>query len=225
MKTKGVQLSKPSPAWMLTYGDMVTLILVFFVLLFTLSDINIVKFSSFFKKMKKPPVVLDEEQLRRVMLELANYAQEKGLEDKIGLAIDLQGLTITLTESIMFRSGQAVLMPEALPILDVVSDKIINLPNPLMIEGHTDNIPIRNEKFPSNWELSLSRAVNVLKYLIEKKGVEPARISAAGYAEYRPVASNDTPEGRAGNRRVVLVVLRQEMKGFESKPEEVENGN
>lgn len=216
MKKNGVQLAKPSPAWMLTYGDMVTLILVFFVLLFTLSDINIVKFSSFFQKMKKPPVVLDEEQLRRVMLELANYAKEKGLEDKIGLAIDLQGLTITLTESIMFRSGQARLMNEALPILEVIADKIINLPNPLAIEGHTDNIPIRNEQFPSNWELSLSRAVNVLKYLVEKKGVDPGRISAAGYAEYRPVSSNDTPEGRAQNRRVVLVVMRQEMKGFES---------
>ncbi len=220
MKTKGVKLGKPAPPWMLTYSDMVTLILVFFVLLFTLSDINIVKFSSFFKKMKKPPVVLDEEQLRRVMLELANYAKKKGLEDKIGLAIDLQGLTITLTESIMFRSGQARLMNEALPILEVISDKIINLPNPLAIEGHTDNIPIRNEKFPSNWELSLSRAVNVLKYLVEKKGVDPARISASGYAEYRPVASNDTPEGRAQNRRVVLVVLRQEMKGFESTSDE-----
>ncbi|MBD3246357.1 MAG: OmpA family protein [Candidatus Omnitrophica bacterium] len=214
MKKKQFKLGKPAPPWMLTYSDMITQVLIFFVLLFTLSDINIVKFSQYFKKMKKPPVVLDEQQLRRVMLELAEYAKQKGLEELIRMEIDETGLKISLTESLMFRSGQAKILPEALPVMEVIADKVKNLSNEIMIEGHTDNIPISTEKFPSNWELSVARAVNVLKYLVESKGLDPSRVSASGYGEYRPVASNETQEGRAQNRRVVLVVLRTRLKGF-----------
>jgi len=211
MKKKEASFGKPVAPWILTYSDMVTQILVFFILLFTLSDINVVKFSSYFKKMKKPPVVLDEEQLRRVMLELAQYAEKNNLENAIGMEIDEKGLRISLRESLMFKSGKAQILPGALPILDTICDELKDLPNEIMIEGHTDNVPIHNEQFPSNWELSVARAVNVLKYLIEKKGIDPKRVSAAGYGEYHPIASNDTPEGRAKNRRVVLVVLRQRL--------------
>ncbi|MCM8823454.1 MAG: flagellar motor protein MotB [Candidatus Omnitrophica bacterium] len=217
MRKKAFQLGKSSPPWMLTYSDIVTQVLVFFILLFSLSDINIVKFSSYFRKMKKPPVILDEEQLRRVMLELADYAKEKNLESMIGMEILEQGLIISLTESLMFHSGEARILPEALPVLEVICEKLKYLPNNIAIEGHTDNIPIRTKDFPSNWELSVARAVNVLKYLIEKQGIDPQRVSASGYGEYRPVAGNDTDEGRAKNRRVVLVVQRQRLRGFDKE--------
>jgi len=212
---------KGSPPWMTTYGDMITQVLVFFILLFTLSDINVVKFSSYFENMKKPPVILDEEQLRRVMLELADLSEKEGLGDLIGMEIDEKGLKISLTESLMFRSGEARILPAALPLLDRIADMLNKLPNEMMIEGHTDNIPIHTKQFPSNWELSMFRAVNMLKYLVEVQGIAPSRVSAAGYGEHRPVASNDTPEGRAQNRRVVLVVMRQKI---ELKPDKEENG-
>ena len=214
-REKKFKLGKPTSPWLLTYGDMVTQILVFFILLFTLSDINIVKFSQYFTKMKKPPVVVDEQQLRRVMLELAEYAKRKNLEQLISMEIDETGLKISLTESLMFKSGEAKILSEALPVLEIIVGKVKNLPNQIMIEGHTDNVPISTEKFPSNWELSVARAVNVLKYLIETLGLAPDRVSASGYGEYRPVASNETRGGRAQNRRVVLTVLRYRLKGFE----------
>ena len=214
-REKKFKLGKPTSPWLLTYADMVTQILVFFILLFTLSDINIVKFSQYFTKMKKPPVVVDEQQLRRVMLELAEYAKRKNLEQLISMEIDETGLKISLTESLMFKSGEAKILSEALPVLEIIVGKVKNLPNQIMIEGHTDNVPISTEKFPSNWELSVARAVNVLKYLIETLGLAPDRVSASGYGEYRPVASNETRGGRAQNRRVVLTVLRYRLKGFE----------
>lgn len=206
------QVGKPAPAWLLTYADVVTQILVFFVLLFSLSNIDVMKFSSYFKKMKKPPVLLDEEQLRRVMVEIAAYAQEKGLEDAIRMEITERGLTINLTEKLMFKSGSADILPQALPVLDEIVEKLRYIPNEINIEGHTDNVPIRTERFDSNWELSTARATNIVRYFVEEKGIDPKRISASGYGEYRPIATNDTVEGRALNRRVVLIVLRMGIK-------------
>lgn len=209
-----IVIGKSTPAWMLTYADMITQILIFFILLFTLSDINLLKFSSFFKKMKKPPILLDEEQLRRVMLDLATYAQKKGLEEAIEMEILERGLTISLTEKLMFNSGSAELLPGAFPILNEIVDRLKELPNDINIEGHTDNIPISNEFFGSNWELSTARAINVVKYFLDAKGIAPDRVSASGYGEYRPVSDNTTPNGRAKNRRIVLIVQRQRVKSL-----------
>jgi chemotaxis protein MotB len=207
-----IQVGKSTPAWLLTYADMITQVLIFFILLFTLSDVNLLKFSSFFTKMKKPPVILDEEQLRRVMLEIADYAEKKGLEDALRMEINERGLSISLTEKLMFNSGSAELLPESLPILNEIIDKLKNVSNEMNIEGHTDNIPISNAEFGSNWELSTARATNVVKYFVETMGVAPDRISASGYAEYRPIESNDTLVGRAANRRVVLIVQRKKIE-------------
>lgn len=204
-----ISIGKPTPAWMLSFSDMVTQILIFFVLLFSLSDINIMKFSSYFTKMKKPPVLLDEEQLRRVMVDLAGYARQKGLEDAIRMEIVERGLTINMTEKLMFNSGSAEILPEALPVLNEIVAQLKTIPNDISIEGHTDNIPISNERFGSNWELSTARSTNIVKYFVEQQGIAPSRVSASGYGEFRPVADNSTPDGRAANRRVVLIVQRQ----------------
>ena len=220
MKKRVFKLGKPVAPWVMTYADMITQLLVFFILLFTLSDINVLKFSSYFKKMKKPPVILDEEQLRRVMLELAAFSKKEGLGNLIGMEIDERGLKISLTESLMFHSGDARILPGALPVLEIICEKLKKLQNDITIEGHTDNVPIHTKEFPSNWELSMTRAVNMLKYLIETQGILAERVSAAGYGEYRPAALNDTDEGRAQNRRVVLVVLRQKMELLFLEPED-----
>jgi chemotaxis protein MotB len=210
-KPGDIIIGTPAPAWMLSYADMVTQILVFFILLFSLSDINLVKFSSFFKKMKRPPVVLDEEQLRRLMLDIAEWADKRGIGDAVTMEINERGLAISFSEKLMFNSGSADILPQALPLLNEIVGKLKNVNNEINLEGHTDNVPITNERFGSNWELSTARATNVVKYLVEQMGVTPTRISASGYAEYRPVSSNNTPAGRAANRRVILIVLRQKI--------------
>lgn len=207
--TGDIIIGTPAPAWMLSFADMMTQILVFFILLFSLSDINLLKLSTYFKKMKKPPVVLDEDQLRRVMVEIGEWAQKRGLADVIAMEINERGLAISFSEKLMFNSGSADILTQSLPLLNEIVSKLKNVNNEVNIEGHTDNIPIANEKFGSNWELSTARSTNVVKYLVEQMGVSPTRISASGYAEYRPVTSNDTSAGRSANRRVVLIVLRQ----------------
>ena len=123
---------------------------------------------------------------------------------KVGFARD--GLVISLSGNVLFDSGQADLRPDGLPILDEVAWRLASLKNELRIEGHTDNIPITTPLYSSNWELSAARATTVARYLAEH-GLAPKRLSAAGYGEYRPVASNDTREGRSQNRRVDIVVL------------------
>ncbi len=118
-----------------------------------------------------------------------------------------RGLVISLGEGGFFDSGSDQIKPAGLALLDTIATSLITVANHIRIEGHTDNVPIRNSRFPSNWELSTARATVIVAHLLDKFGLSPERVSAAGYAEYRPVASNDAEEGRARNRRVDIIVL------------------
>jgi chemotaxis protein MotB len=144
---------------------------------------------------------------------LAVRAQlEKMLEEELAVhtvrfSEDSRGLTISLAESGFFGPGSAVMPPKALAAIDRIAATLKPLGYDIRVEGHTDDTPIHTAQFPSNWELSTARATYLLQYLISSGAIPPARLSAVGYGEYRPVASNDTPEGRASNRRVDLVVL------------------
>ncbi len=113
---------------------------------------------------------------------------------------------IDIKSRVLFPSGMATLHPEAIKILRSLSAILKSYKNPIHVEGFTDSIPINTIIFPSNWELSASRAASVV-HLFTQTGIDPARMAAIGYGQYRPIASNDTPEGRSRNRRVVLVVL------------------
>jgi chemotaxis protein MotB len=130
------------------------------------------------------------------------------IEDKdISLKAHRDGLVITLHEVGFFDSGSATVKPGALEALSKIAQALGEHDNPLRIEGHTDDHPIHTSRFDSNWELSTARATEIVKYFIVNRGFRPDRISAAGYAEYHPVAANDTAEGRSQNRRVDIVVL------------------
>jgi chemotaxis protein MotB len=107
---------------------------------------------------------------------------------------------------LLFESGSAELKPEAKAVLDTIAEILKFLPNKIRIEGHTDDRPIRSARFPSNWHLSVARALNTAYYLMSK-GVNPEKISIAGYSEYRPIAPNDSEENRAKNRRVDIVII------------------
>lgn len=139
--------------------------------------------------------------------EIQTLADAQGVGDKIAFRFEGRGLVLTiLDDSVLFSPGQATLQPQGLGILDLVTPSLMNAPNDVAIEGHTDSRPISTSRYPSNWELSTARATSVLRYML-LQGFDPARVSAAGYADTRPVADNATPEGQAANRRVEIVIV------------------
>lgn len=142
------------------------------------------------------------------------------IKDKqVSLKMEEKGLVITFVAEVLFDSGKSDLRKESYPILDkVVRILEEEVPaNNIGIEGHTDNEPIKHSQWKSNWELSSHRALSVLHYL-EKSGIDARRLSAIGYGEYQPVASNDASEGRRINRRVEVVILPLSKKNIEKKP-------
>jgi chemotaxis protein MotB len=148
-----------------------------------------------------------KEDLNLLRGELSMALASQVASHAISLEMGREGLVISLREAGFFDSGSATPKPEALPVLRQIAAKLGSAPYDLRIEGHTDNVPVHDAQFESNWELSGARATHIARILIETKAVPPERISAAGYGEYHPIASNDTPEGRAENRRVDLVVM------------------
>jgi len=202
--SKEIQVGKPSPPWLLTYADLMTQILIFFVMMFALAS------------------AMNEMQLIRLKKTLETYIMEQELGNYITLTVNEKGLVVSLREKLMFDSGNAEIHEEANYILRDLTKEIVDVPNNVRIEGHTDNVRIGPElrsKFPTNWELSTARATNVTRYLLETLNFPPGRISSAGYGEYQPVVENDTEEHKAMNRRVDIVVQRigyslKRKKGF-----------
>ncbi len=148
-----------------------------------------------------------KDDLDRLRRELTQTLSSQVANHSISLEMGRDGLVISLREAGFFDSGSAVPKSDALSTLRQIADKLGATPYDVRIEGHTDNVPIHNAEFDSNWELSSARATHIARLFLDMKAVPPDRLSAAGYAEYHPVAGNDTPQGRAENRRVDLVVL------------------
>jgi chemotaxis protein MotB len=127
--------------------------------------------------------------------------------DKVRVRVDRRGVVVSLSEAGFFDPGSAAVRDASIEALGAVADGLKEEHGPIAVEGHTDNIPISTAQFPTNWELSTARATTIVRYLVDKNGLAPERLSATGYAEYRPEGDNATPEGRASNRRVDLVLL------------------
>jgi len=155
----------------------------------------------------KREVLSGEKALGRLKRSLEELLSADIMRGRVQAHIEPRGLIVSLGEGGVFDSGSDQIKPEGKTILDTIASSLVSLDNQIRIEGHTDDVPIRNSKFPSNWELSTARATAMISYLITEFGLRPEMLSAAGYAEYRPAASNDTEEGRARNRRVDIVVL------------------
>jgi chemotaxis protein MotB len=154
---------------------------------------------------RTPAQVKDD--LDRIRRDLAAILSKQVAEHTVSLEMGRDGLVISLREAGFFDSGSAAPKPEALPTLRQIAAKLGATLYDVRIEGHTDNVPIHNAEFDSNWELSAARATRIARLFLDMKAVLPDRLSAAGYAEFHPVASNDTAAGRAENRRVDLVVM------------------
>ncbi len=131
-----------------------------------------------------------------------NYASSIQLEE------NERGITIHILDDVLFPPGTAVLNESSKSVLTRLADVIKSIPNDIRIEGHTDNTPINTARYPSNWHLSVDRALSTAYYLISQQGVDPDKVSIVGYSEYRPIAPNDLPAQREKNRRVDLVILK-----------------
>ena len=147
-----------------------------------------------------------KEDLERVQRDMEKMLSNQIAQHTVSIQMGKDGLVISLREAGFFSSGSATPHAGTLPILQEIAARLAKTSYDLRIEGHTDNVPIHNEEFDSNWELSSARATHIARIFLGTRTIEPDRMSAAGYAEYHPVASNDTAAGRAENRRVDLVV-------------------
>ncbi|MBW8826847.1 MAG: OmpA family protein [Acidobacteria bacterium] len=234
--------------WLLTYADMITLLMVLFVVLFSISQTDLAKFaqlreglaSSFGTETPalkgssgvlqgakvsssdnsqldggsagitlEQAAAVEHQKLDNVKDQVENQLQKAGLQQQVKIENKQRGLVITvLTDDVLFDLGRANLRPEGQALMDGLSSAINTIPNQVVIEGHTDNQPIRGGgQFATNWELSTARATTVLRYLLDHDHVAASRLSAAGYADQRPLAPNDTPEHKQLNRRVEIVVV------------------
>ncbi len=146
-----------------------------------------------------------EEVAREVQQTIKEAANQEDYQD-IRILVSTRGLVVHLPEFLFFPSGDAALQPEVKPLLDKLAAVLQKIPNHVVIEGHTDNLPIHTPQFPTNWELSTFRATTLVRYFIEHYHLAPARFTAAGYGEFAPLASNQDESGRRLNRRVDLII-------------------
>ena len=229
-KKKEKEQSAGSPAWMTTYSDLVTQLLCFFVMMFALSSVNEAKYEQVARSLRTALTggagILDgginpvgdqllfteismhiTDEFRAVYEEIEAMLEEEGVGAAVEIYSEQRGMVISFKEKIFFKIGSADLLPEAQNLLMRVGKILASDEHDIRVEGHTCDIPIRNAAFPSNWELSTSRATNVTRFLIDDVGIEPGRLGATGYAEFRPIAPNNSEENRVRNRRVDLLLL------------------
>ena len=153
--------------------------------------------------------IQENESLAELQEQLEAYIKENDLEGELSTQLEEEGLMIRIKERALFPSGSADLVPESQRIGPIVAQLLAAVPERVLISGHTDTDPINNAQFPSNWELSSVRAMTFMKYLLAiNSDLNPARFSAIGYGEYRPIAPNDTPENKQRNRRVEILIAR-----------------
>lgn len=147
---------------------------------------------------------------------IESVLKQYGAQDKVSVQVTKRGLVVSLKEAGFFDSGSAEVKSSSFGLMDAVAKSLAHFSNPIRVEGHTDNVPINSPAFRSNWELSTSRATNVVQTLIDNYGFLPQTISAVGYGEFRPIADNGSVEGRKKNRRVDIVLLTRESEGGEA---------
>lgn len=232
-KKKGCDCEPGLPAWMATFSDMMTLLLTFFVLLLSMASLDQQKIKEAIGSLQGSLGVLQggtktdiniqtlipsleivdvakRKLIERNFDEVRKWLAQLKMENKVLADRTEQGILIQVDSQVLFQVGAAEVNPGASIILHKIAEMLRSNKAEIRIEGHTDNVSIHTERYPSNWELSTARAVRVLRYFVEEEKMDPLRFSAVGYGDTRPIASNDTPEGRAKNRRVTLVLNYKE---------------
>lgn len=218
-----------SERWLLTYSDLITLLLAFFIVMYSMSNQDLEKFRALAGSMREvfnpqaqasglqqsqqpgPPTEFPQGSLSEdfafIRAQMLTFAEATGLGDSVEVTTRPEGVAIVLSSTAIFASGRAELGERAYPVLEKVAEILAPLRNQVRVEGHTDSLPTTSSGYASNWELSAARAVSVVRYLTESAGLAPERFSAIGCGEHRPVAENNTAEGRSKNRRVEILVI------------------
>lgn len=155
------------------------------------------------------PSAIDILPVGNLKSDLDKVIEDNGYESSIRLEENERGITLHILEDILFASGKAELNPGSSEVLSSLAAIIRELPNDVRVEGHTDNVPINSAAFPSNWHLSVARALNTAYYLINTEGLSPEKVSVVGNAEFKPIAENSTDAGRSQNRRVDIVIIKK----------------
>ncbi|WP_221569037.1 MULTISPECIES: flagellar motor protein MotB [Bacillaceae] len=151
---------------------------------------------------------LDQLQLKEIKEKIDGYIDDNNLNKSLKTTLTESGLIITILDNALFDSGSAYIKEGAVGLAKEISQLLVtDPPRQIVIAGHTDNVPIQNNEFSSNWELSAQRSINFMQLLLQNENLDPTKFSQTGYGEFQPVASNDTPEGRAKNRRVEVKIL------------------
>jgi chemotaxis protein MotB len=214
--------------WLLTYADLITLLLGLFVILYAMSKIDMKKYDQVVAALggvfgsgdAAVPVKMRFTELQDGLPDV--FTQRAKVEGEIRRVLELdskslpvdvsqdeRGVIVHIQEELLFPSGSADLKSTSLETLDRLADAFRTMPNDIRVEGHTDNVPISTSAFPSNWHLSVGRALTVGYYLIQKHKMNPEKVSVVGYSEYHPIAPNTTAENKAKNRRVDIVVVTE----------------
>ncbi len=199
-------------SWLLTYADTITNLMGFFALLLALSVIDKTKFKQFTNSVKEQ-LTNDEvsNSMEDLKKQLDSVFVKQTAQGVLDINMDRTGIKMVAKNASFFSSGDALLLPEGEKIIETVTNKIKEIPDKFSVdvEGHTDNVPIKNERFPSNWELSSARASNVVQFMIAQ-GIDPLSIKASAFADTRPEVPNENPDGKpnlknqASNRRIVV---------------------
>jgi len=218
-RSRGLRRRRPSyddssSSWLVTYSDAITLLLAFFVMIQAVSDLNQGKIESLKEGLAE---VISSQKVEtpfsEIKLGLDEYLVQHGLEDEVSVTLDKQGVRVEFANVALYDSGSADLKAGATPILEELSRVIRDVSHGshlVEVEGHTDDLPIANGEFASNWELSAARATGVVKYFLES-GISKERLKASGFADSRPKkGSEELPlnQQREVNRRVVVTVKR-----------------
>ena len=221
--------------WLLSYADFITLLLAFFIILYSMAEADKEKFKQLGAAFAQTFGVLglqgggamldvsggggsgdvfdfgslpsQQRQFMGVSEELEEYVSENNLGSSIAVNVRNEGIAITLSNALLFPSGGVELSPDSRETMAKIAELVRPIPNDIRIEAHTDNYPTNSALYPTNWELSAARSAAVARYLIEQEDIDPRRLSILGYGEYKPIYPNDTREHRLMNRRADIVIL------------------
>lgn len=223
-------------AWLLPYSDMLTLLLALFIVMFAMGQTDKAKLKSMSEQFniifaggsgvmqKEGSAVIpmdsssssalsnsqiEDDKMTEIKKMLEQEIGKEGYSDKVKVVINNDGLEISIQDTVLFNSGEADVLNNLSPLLLEISKMLHDLDNEIKVVGYTDNVPIKNEKFRSNWDLSAMRAINVMNFMVDSGAISGDKVSIQAYGEHMPKFDNTTEQGRAKNRRVEIIVLRK----------------
>jgi chemotaxis protein MotB len=210
--------------WIIPYADFMSTLMILFLMMFVFaynskterrySDVITQLQKSLGGKVTEKVVkeMVEKGQTEQAVMKIDEMVEKHNLQNLVTVSVDAEQIKMIMTSPVLFNSGRTELKEDSKKMLKQVAEILKTMDNDVIVEGHTDNIPITSGgKFKSNWELSQERAVEVIRYFVNEEKLSPSRFAAAGYGEFHPVAPNDTPRHKAQNRRIEINILRNKV--------------